>query len=596
MTKSNYISNFEKHPALKIKGHSCYTSWKEIGNIILQRTGEINKGKKIIAVECYHGVNTDELIEGLKQNAVCNLVINANTALKDEEIINHLVYPFVTDDPVFGYITTLQLQDFFSAEKVQAIQDKINESKEQIIVVAGIGATFIATDFDLLIYADMPRWETQLRFRKNKISNLGASNMQAQFSYQYKRSYFVDWRVCDSHKRLITDDVDYYLDTTIPGKPKLVTATAMQDALIAHTNTPFRLVPFFDPGPWGGQWLKEVCDLPRDQVNYAWGFDCVPEENSLLIDFNGTLFEIPSINLVFTLPEKLLGPKVFYAFGAEFPIRFDFLDTMQGGNLSLQVHPLKEYIRKHFGMGYTQDESYYMLDAGPDAFVYLGLKEQVNAAEMVTELEQAQESSHWFDADKHVEKWPVKKHDHILIPSGTVHCSGANSMVLEISATPYIFTFKLWDWGRFGLDGKPRPISLEHGKNVIQWDRTTSWTGQNLINQTKQIAAGDGWREEQTGLDSTSFIETRRHWFTKAVTHFTNGSVNVLNLVEGRCAIVESPDQFFNSFIIHYAETFVVPASVESYTIRPYGESEGKTCATVKAFVRTENLTGFIIS
>lgn len=596
MTKSNYKSNFEKYPALKITGHHCYTGWKEIGNFILKRAGEINKDKKIIAIECYHGVNTDELMEAITENSVSTVFINTNSALKDEQTIENMVYPFVTDDPVFGYITTLQLQDFFSSEKVLAVQAEMDQSKEQIIIVAGIGATLIATDFDILIYADMPRWEIQLRCRKNKISNLGATNLQDSFSYQYKRCYFVDWRVCDSYKRLIADDVDYYLDTTISGSPKLVTATAMQHALDAFTKTPFRLVPFFDPGPWGGQWLKEVCDLPRNQVNYAWGFDCVPEENSLLLDFNGTLFEIPSINLVFTHPEKLLGQKVFHAFGAEFPIRFDFLDTMQGGNLSLQVHPLKNYIRKHFGMEYTQDESYYMLDAGPDAFVYLGLKEEVIAAEMISELEQAQESSQWFDADKHVEKWPVKKHDHILIPSGTVHCSGANSMVLEISATPYIFTFKLWDWGRLGLDGKPRPISLEHGKKVIQWDRTTTWTGQNLINQTKQIAAGDGWQEEQTGLDSTSFIETRRHWFTKAVTHFTGGSVNVLNLVEGKSVIVESPDQAFKSIIIHYAETFVVPATVVSYTIRPYGESEGKTCATLKASVRTENLANYLIN
>ena len=73
--------------------------------------------------------------------------------------------------------------------------------------------------------------------------------------------------------------------------------------------------------------------------------------------------EIPAIDLVLQHPRELLGDDVFARFGAEFPIRFDFLDTVGGGNLSLQVHPLTAYIREHFGMIYTQDESYYMLDA-----------------------------------------------------------------------------------------------------------------------------------------------------------------------------------------------------------------------------------------
>jgi mannose-6-phosphate isomerase class I len=185
-----------------------------------------------------------------------------------------------------------------------------------------------------------------------------------------------------------------------------------------------------------------------------------------------------------------------------------------------------------------------------------------------------------------VAKWAVKKHDHVLIPAGTVHCSGKNSMVLEISATPYIFTFKLWDWGRLGMDGLPRPINIGHGKQNIEWNRTTDWVGKNLLNRVEKIAEGEGWREERTGLHETEFIETRRHWFTQKVHHDTGGNLNVLNLVEGREAIVESPTGVFEPFVVHYAETFIVPASVGKYTVRPFGESEGKECGTLKAYVR----------
>lgn len=351
-------------------------------------------------------------------------------------------------------------------------------------------------------------------------------------------------------------------------------------------SRPFRLVPFFDPGVWGGQWMKKVCDLNTNEKNYAWCFDCVPEENSLKLKYNNILIELPSINLIFNNPNELLGEKVYARFGTEFPIRFDFLDTFDGQNLSLQVHPLTEYIQEKFGMHYTQDESYYILDSKDDAVVYLGIKNNVNPKEMISALEKAQNESVGFDDEKYINKFPAKKHDHFLIPAGTVHCSGKNTMVLEISSTPYIFTFKLWDWNRVGLDGLPRPIHLEHGKENIRFERNEEWVKNNLINNIQEIYREDGVLEERTGLHEKEFIETRRHWFNKAVKHNTLNNLNVLNLIEGEEAIVKSPQNEFEPFVVHYAETFIIPAKVGEYTIEPYGKSLGKTIGTIKAYVR----------
>jgi mannose-6-phosphate isomerase class I len=570
--------------------------WNEIAQELTSRLQSLSKNQLVLKLECYHGVLVAPVIDQLKLIFPEAVLVDVSTALLPSEELEKKVYPFVTDDPVFGYLSPLTMADFYDARALESLAETARTNAAPITIIYGTGASLVPLDADLLVYADMPRWEIQLRFRRNEISNLGTDNKTDAFAYQYKRAFFVDWRVCDKLKRTLLGNCDYMLDTTHPDQPKMVTGAALLQALEQVVNRPFRVVPFFDPGPWGGQWLKEVCDLKRDEKNFAWGFDCVPEENSLLIRFDHILFETPSINLVFFQTASLLGPKVEQAFGAEFPIRFDFLDTMEGGNLSLQVHPLKEYIREKFGMPYTQDESYYFLEAQENSFVYLGLKENIQPAEMLTDLAAAQEVSGFFDADKYVEKWPIQKHDHILIPAGTIHCSGANSVVLEISATPYIFTFKLWDWGRMGLDGKPRPISLEHGKHAIQWDRTTEWTRANIINQFETINEGDGWKEERTGLHEGSFIETRRHWFSKKVNHHTGNVVNVINLIEGREAIVESPTGAFEPFIIHYAETFIVPASVGAYTIRPYGSAEGSTCATLKAFVREENLIDYRIN
>lgn len=282
----------------------------------------------------------------------------------------------------------------------------------------------------------------------------------------------------------------------------------------------------------------------------------------------------------------MLGAPVEARFGKDFPIRFDFLDTIGGGNLSLQVHPTTHFIREQFGMAYTQDESYYLLDAGEDAVVYLGLKKGVDRKQMIEDLRAAQRGEIVFDAEKYVNKWPAKKHDHYLIPGGTIHCSGAGSMVLEISSTPNIFTFKLWDWGRLGLDGKPRPINVERGRQVIQWERDTDYAREHLVNHFSDVAEGEGWKEIKTGLHPNEFIETHRTSFSVPVTARTQDSVHVLNLVEGEEAVVESPDGRFEPFVVHYAETFIIPACVETYTIRPCGLSEGKTCMTIRASVR----------
>ena len=388
----------------------------------------------------------------------------------------------------------------------------------------------------------------------------------------------------DNHKKSLYHRVDYWIDTHHPGCPLMIAAETFMQGIARTVRRPFRVVPFFDPAPWGGQWMKEVCDLDRSRANFGWCFDCVPEENSLLLSIDGERFEMPAQNLVYLRPEELLGAADRQRFGESFPIRFDFLDTIGGGNLSLQVHPTNSYIRRTFGMRYTQDESYYLLDAEPGACVYLGLRRGVDPERMLADLRRAQEEGVAFDAERYVNRFPAQKHDHYLIPAGTIHCSGAGAMVLEISATPNIFTFKMWDWGRMGLDGKPRPINIGHASHVINWSRDTDEILRRHCNCFEPVASGEGWREERTGLHEAEFIETRRHWFTVPVQHDTCDGVQVFNLIEGAAAVVESPTQAFEPFTVHYAETFIIPASVGRYTIRPL--EPGASCGTIKAYVR----------
>lgn len=581
-------SQYDKSPTIPVPAaaDACVAGWDGIASRLAHAISARNRGKAILVVECYPGVHSDEVRRELEQRLSPVLSLRSADAIRPAAEIEALVSPFLGgDDPVFGFLSELTLPQFFDRDKLAQLRTKVEQASAGLVLVVGCGASLV-TEGDLMVYADLARWEAQNRFRRNETSNLGTENRTLPASLKYKRAFFVDWRVADRWKRPLIARWDFLLDTNDPREPKLAEGEAVRAGLRHAVTRPFRVVPFFDPAPWGGQWMKAVCDLDRASVNFGWCFDCVPEENSLLLRFGDTRIELPSIDLVFDQPRRLLGEAVQARFGDEFPIRFDFLDTMGGGNLSFQVHPLTDYMRQHFGLRYTQDESYYLLDAGPDASVYLGLKAGVDREAMARELAIAQAGGAGFPAAKYANQWAAKQHDHFLVPAGTVHCSGANSMVLEISATPYIFTFKMWDWGRLGLDGKPRPIHLEHGLANIQWDRTTDWVKRRLVNVVEPLGMGEGWREERTGLHESEFIETRRHWFTGPVPHHTRGTVNVLNLVQGQGAIVTSPEQAFEPFVVHYAETFIVPAAVGPYMIQPV--VGGQPCATIKAFVRPE--------
>ena len=573
MSYLNFKSEYDRFPKTTIKNHKAFHGYDEIYH---ELNSKMNN-RCVVVFDYYPGVDEEEVYELIKRFNF-SLEINMHDIFKDGKTMTEQMKYNLTDDRVFGKMYYGNLLDFMDEEKLQRAKDKVNECKDSVIIY-GVGAGLI-THGDIYVYFDMARWEIQLRYRKG-MPNYNATNYDEDILKKYKRGYFIEWRIADKHKAERFESFDYVVDTNASNDPKMISKDTFIESLKRLAQKPFRTVPYFDPGVWGGQWMKEVCNLDTNQSNYAWSFDGVPEENSILFDYDGVTFELPAMDLVLYQPKELLGEQVYSRFGAEFPIRFDFLDTMEGQNLSLQVHPLTEYIKKNFGMSYTQDESYYILDAKEDAHVYLGLKEGIDKEEMIRDLESAQRKEIVFDADKYINKFPAKKHDHFLIPAGTCHCSGKNAMVLEISATPYIFTFKLWDWQRLGLDGLPRPINIEHGKHVIQWNRTTEWVKENLVNSIYEVKEEENdCKIEHTGLHELEFIETRRYTVKDNSFHKTYGTVNMLNLIDGKSAIIEGD---FEPFIVHYAETFIIPASIKEYTIKPYDCDEVKV---LKAYVR----------
>ncbi|MRR24342.1 hypothetical protein EG830_15325, partial [bacterium] len=172
------------------------------------------------------------------------------------------------DDPLFGKRCDLQLADFFMMDELSGITP---DPDSDINILAGPGAS-LAGWKGLTVYADIPKNELQYRAREGVITNLGMEAPSGQKD-MYKRSYFIDWPVLNRHKASIIGSVNLIVDAQRDDNPVWAEGNTIREALTAMSRNMFRVRPWFEPGPWGGTWIKENMNgLSTEATNYAWSF------------------------------------------------------------------------------------------------------------------------------------------------------------------------------------------------------------------------------------------------------------------------------------------------------------------------------------
>ena len=551
--------------------------------------------RPVVCVDLYHSPDMDAFLDQFRAAWETAhgpaMWIDTRIALKDPALLAGELQEFLTDDPVFGRVCDRDLTLFFDTDRWQSLVETVQAALQSAdrdsspIFITGPGAMLspLRLYSDVALYAVVPRETIFFASEAGIGRNLGDDQDRGRWP-RYKRSFYVDWPVQDRHFFGVLPACDFLIDMHDPASPAFVEVRLFLEGLAYAAQRPFRVRSLFMPGVWGGHRLQHLIPgLPAEWPNSAWGFEVVAPENSIAFVYGDVVLSVPFNLFMHFQAAQILGHENHRRFGDFFPIRFDFLDTMEGTNLSLQVHPPDSYINAHFREPFAQHEMYYILETRPGAKVYLGLQEATSREAFLNHVAHAQSQQVPFEITEHVNGWDASRGDLFLIPAGTVHCSGANNLVLEISATPYIYTFKIYDYLRPDLDGKPRPISYQRAFEVIDFRRKTDWVRQNLLARPTCLSEGEGWRRLLLTDSNLVFHRVERIEMTASYSDTTDlDGVHVLCVVEGQGArLVREADE--SSLELSYAETVIIPAACGPYRLEPIGDVEVKV---VKSYVR----------
>lgn len=222
---------------------------------------------------------------------------------------------------------------------------------------------------------------------------------------------------------------------------------------------PIAFQPIFKPKPWGGRRLATLLDkhLPPDEpIGESWELVSLPGAESRVR--GGPLNLTPLSTLIQQWGRDLLGDAELI--GGRFPLLIKFLDARE--NLSVQVHPKPAPDDPAGRRPGVKHEAWYVLHADPGARLYIGLKPSVRPADVV----RAANTPELVDL---LRVWEARPGECYYLPSGTPHALGAGIVVAEIQ-TPSDVTYRLYDWGRVGLDGRPRELHVAQALENMRYD------------------------------------------------------------------------------------------------------------------------------
>jgi len=593
---------------------------EEIFRYIARLIEEQHKREKsaLIAFDGFVGTRMDEIISKIEDELESSINIeflDFSTCFKGANEINGIIRPYLDVDPEWGRVYRGRPKDLLDLTRLEEIRKycvsiKRGKHSSKVVVIYGAFSAVppLRRLYDSIFYVDITIEELFRRLRETgKVCALGSRRDSASL-LDPKRLFYVDYVLLRKHKKYLIKYIDWYI---MDGEQQymMISSSLLNKICSDLADGPIRPKPFYIPGVWGGEWLKALKPKLKEillspKVPISWEIDMVDILQSVRVSVDGVILEMPFLTLLFKEAKHLLGGYVYRRYRGRLPLTMSYDDTYNSGKLAkgeglaIQVHPDRKYLKEHFNENFSHHESYYILDVGPGAKTYQGLKENADLEEFYEDVVKAKDYGIPFDHNKYVNSFPSKRGALFLNPAGTIHASGRNQVVLEPDLIPleypgYIFHF--YDYLRIDLDGKPRGIHPEHAFGALK-NRRTKWVVEHLQPKPKLIREGDGWREYLIGECREAEYVMYRLEFLREIEDDTHGIVQLITLVDGKIVSVESKNRK-RGIKLNFGETAVIPASYGKYIIKcldngvgwrtPAGTPLGPKCKILKFSIKS---------
>lgn len=310
---------------------------------------------------------------------------------------------------------------------------------------------------------------------------------------------------------------------------------------------PLLFEPNLHPVVWGGHQLRPYKGLdPSDEpIGESWEVSAVPTSPSIVC--NGEWKGMDLISVINQQPEAILGRKVHEKYHGKLPLLVKFIDAKR--DLSIQVHPNDEMARREHGkMG--KSEMWYVIKADEGAHLYAGFRKEITPEEYQRRIAEG-------TITEVLANHQVKAGDVFYLPAGRVHAICGGLMLAEVQQSSDV-TYRIYDYNRLGLDGKPRELHTELAAKALDYHVEENYRTDYIEASNKALHIIDTPHFDARVMEvSKPFHRDLRKYDSFIITM----------CMEGDCKIhVRSTDE---ELYLRQGSSTLIPAAIADYDIIP---------------------------